>query len=120
LRKFPSGRQADVAVAVVVPVVVDVDTAISRVADIDVIAVSIDGIYLFSSVVHRRLSFTYVKDVLYTFSPEFYSGVVCQRQTSPLKTSKKFTLVFTRTLSQTVAGDILARSKDKTSHEVKP
>ena len=42
------------------------------------------------------------------------------KQTPPLKTSKKFTLVFTRTLSQTVAGDILARSKDKTSHEVKP
>ncbi|OGZ18511.1 MAG: hypothetical protein A2Z68_02685 [Candidatus Nealsonbacteria bacterium RBG_13_38_11] len=73
-KEVPSGRDAQVVVAVVIPVVVDVETLRIEVADVDTVAVRIYIICLSSSMSLEIEVYFSLKAELYPLFPVFYSG----------------------------------------------
>jgi len=110
-KKLPGRGHTDVAIAVVIPPVVDVEAVLVEVADVDAVTVRIDANCSFLSMspeveVYRRAR----AQSLYPLLPEFYSGAFLKRK-SPLETNKKLNLYLFRTLSESVNADTLAISK---------
>lgn len=66
--EVPGGSQADVVVAVVIPVVVDVQAVLVEVADVDAVAAGVEIIACF-----RLLSLKSLR-ILVLFFSVFYSG----------------------------------------------
>ena len=76
---YPQG-ETDVVVAVVIPVVVDIEAVLVEVADIDTVAVRSDIVCPFSSMALEIE--VYCQEGLYPFFPLFYSGAIFCQDTS--------------------------------------
>ena len=72
--EVPEGRDAQVVVTVVIPVVVDVETLGTEVTDVDVVAVRVDAICLSSSKSLEIEVYFLHKAKLYPLFPVFYLG----------------------------------------------
>ena len=93
---LPRGGQADVVVAVVVPVVVDIEPVLVEVADIDTVAVRSDIVCPSSSV---ALEIEVYCQTAYILSFLYFIREQATELLSPLKMSKKFYLHLVHTLS---------------------
>jgi hypothetical protein len=47
--EVPSGRDAQIVIGAIIPVVVDIETTVVEVADVDTVAVRVNALCLFSS-----------------------------------------------------------------------